>query len=309
VILCVTTTPVFQRSMTFERVRIDEVNRAVEVSEYASGKGVNVARVAHALGEEATVTGFVGGDSGKFIREQLNGWDISHDFITVGPRTRTCVTVIDRSSGAVTELVEEGRAVEPIAWESLRERVSDLLSSATMLTLSGSLPPGGPQDFYAYCVAQANQRGTLTIVDATGQPLLQALPHRPFIVKPNRSELAKAMDVPVDTDAALRDAIKRLIALGPKWAVITEGKAGAIVSNGEQFWRVRPPEVKAINPIGSGDSVAAGLAVAILRGQTLPDAARLAIACGAANAITPTAGLVRPDDVAALEPKVSIEAW
>ena len=45
--------------------------------------------------------------------------------------------------------------------------------------------------------------------------------------------------------------------------------------------------MKAINPIGSGDSLAAGLASAILRGQRMPDAAKLGIACGAANAMTP----------------------
>ena len=308
-ILCVGTTPVLQRSMIFERLILDEVNRAAEVSEYASGKSINVARVSRVLGGDVTATGFVGGDSGKFIREQLNAADVSHDFVTVAPKTRTCVTVIDRSTGTATELVEESRAVEAIAWEALRERVVDLLKGAKVLVLSGSLPPGGPQDFYGFCVERANRAGVKSIVDATGQPLLGALAHRPMVVKPNRAELARALQVSVDSDGALRDAIKRLIDRGASWAVVTQGKAGAIVSNGQHFWLARSPEVKAVNPIGSGDAVAAGLACAIASGESLPDAARLAVACGAANAMTDRAGFVRKDDVDALAAKVDVQSW
>src|SRR4029453_14849865 len=105
-----------------------------------------------------------------------------------------------------------------------------------------------------------------------------------------------------------RDAMKQLVALGTTWAVVTQGKDGAVVSDGEQFWRARSPQVKAINPIGSGDSVAAGLASAISRGQRLPDAAKLAVACGAANALTPLAGVVRPDDASELIERVEIES-
>ena len=298
-----------QRSMIFQRVQLDEVNRATEVSDYASGKSVNVARVSQTLGEEATVTGFVGGDSGRFIREQLNEAGIGHDFVTVGPKTRMCVTVIDKSAGTATELVEESHAVEPAAWEALRERVTEMLEGVKVLVLSGSLPPGGPQDFYGFCVDRANQRGVKSIVDATGEPLRQALSHRPMVVKPNRAELAKALDTSIESDEQLRGAIKQLLSRGPAWAVVTEGKAGATVSDGQRFWRVRPPAVQAISPIGSGDALAAGLACAIARGQSMPEACKLAVACGAANAMTDRAGYLRPQDAASLLPQIELQSW
>src|SRR5881398_1496051 len=115
-ILCVGTTPVMKRSMAFSALHLDEVNRAVEVSDYASGKSINVAKVAHTLGEEVLATGFLGGDNGRFIRQDLNMLGVPHDFVGVEPRTRMCITVIDRGCGQVTELVEESREVESIAW-------------------------------------------------------------------------------------------------------------------------------------------------------------------------------------------------
>ena len=298
-----------QRTMVFQRLHVDGVNRAIEVSEHASGKSINVARVLHTLGEEAMAAGFLGGDSGTFIRDDLAATNIAHEFISVTPPTRMCITVRDASNNTATELVQEASEVEKPAWGKLRQRVAELMPRAKVLVLSGSLPPGAPQDFYAYCVNRATESAVMSIVDAAGEPLRKALASKPLAVKPNRSELAKTLDTPIESDAALRDAIKQLIALGPAWAVVTEGKAGAVVSDGEKFWRVRSPKVEAINPIGSGDALAAGLASAISRGQRLPEACKLAVACGAANALTPVAGVVRPEDVAELIERVEIENW
>ena len=106
-IFCLGTTPVMQRTLVFDRVHLDAVNRAADVRETASGKSINVARVLHLLGEDVVATGFLGGDTGKFIREDLDRAGVCHDFVSVAPKTRTCVTVVDPGGGTTTELVEE----------------------------------------------------------------------------------------------------------------------------------------------------------------------------------------------------------
>ena len=110
-IVCLGTTPTVQRSMIFQQVRTNAVNRAAEVLEAGSGKSVNVARVLSALGEEAVATGFLGGDRGAFLREDLDRAGVRHDFVTVPTRTRLCITVMDHATGNHTELVEEAAAV------------------------------------------------------------------------------------------------------------------------------------------------------------------------------------------------------
>jgi tagatose 6-phosphate kinase len=187
--------------------------------------------------------------------------------------------------------------------------VTDLLPEAKLLVLSGSLPPKAPQDFYAFCIERASAGNVRTILDASGEPLRQALPKRPFVVKPNRSELAKTLNTPIGSDKELRDAIKRLIDLGPSWAIVTEGKSGVTVSDGKQFWRIRSPHVKVISPIGSGDSLAAGVACALARGQSMPEAVCLGVACGAANAMTDRAGMLHKQDVDDLLTRIELESW
>lgn len=308
-ILCLGTTPTVQRSMTFARLQVDAVNRAVAVHESASGKSINAARVVNTLGEPVLATGFVGGDTGAFVRRDLDAIGIAHDFITVKPTTRVCVTAIDQAAGTATELIEESKPVEDAAWDALRVKLVELVPRAKVLVLSGTLTPGAPQTFYRECVEAAARSGVRTVLDATGEPLRLALSARPFIIKPNRSEVGRTLGVDVTSDDRFRDAIRRLLAGGPHWAIVTMGGDGAVISDGARFWRLRHPPVRVVSPIGSGDAFSAGLAVGIARGQEVPEAAMLGAGCGAANAMTPSAGHVHLADVERLVRAVTIQPW
>src|SRR5687768_442813 len=106
-ILCLGTTPTVQRTMMFDRLVPDAVNRAARVYENASGKSVNVARVARVLGADVAAVGFAGGVRGEYLRRGMDEDGVRHDFVTVPAQTRLCTTVIDLAGGHVTELVEE----------------------------------------------------------------------------------------------------------------------------------------------------------------------------------------------------------
>lgn len=300
-ILCIGTTPTVQRTMTFARLEINAVNRARSVIESASGKSLNVARVLSTLGEPCVATGFVGGDTGKFIREDLDRAKIPHDFVEVKPHTRTCTTVVDEATGDVTELVEESKEVEPEAWPQLEKKIEHLLTSAKLLVLSGSLTPNAPEDFYAWCVEAGNARGIRAIVDASGEPLTNCLPSGPFVVKPNRSELKRTVGID-----DLKEGVRSLVQSGASWVVITMGKEGSAVSDGTLLWNVKTPPVEAISAIGSGDAYAAGLAAGLFRGQPMPDAAKLGAACAAANTLIALPGHVRNADVEHLIRQISL---
>jgi tagatose 6-phosphate kinase len=308
-ILCLGTTPALQRTMRFGRFTLDTVNRATEVFDYASGKVINVARVIHQLGKPVLASGFLGGDSGRFMRTDLDKTGIPHDFVTVKPPTRQCITLLDRATETSTELVEEASPVEPAAWESLYQTLRRQLEQADLLVMTGSLVPDAPADFYARCTAIANERNIPVVLDARGEPLMNALSQRPAVVKPNLSELASTIGRDIQTDADLRDAILRLIELGAHWAIITRGPKPAIVSDGRSFWTLSTPKVPILNTIGSGDAFTAGLAVELSAGRTMPDACHLAAACGAANAMTMWAGFVEPEKALELLEKIQIAPW
>jgi 1-phosphofructokinase family hexose kinase len=301
------TTPTIQQTMIFRKVVPDEVNRAAEVRRASAGKPVNVGRVLHTLGEPAIVCVPLGGDTGRFIAEELTAYGVQIDAVPAPHPTRTCVTVIDRNDGTVTELVEEHAAISQEIRAAMLGRLQSHLPNCRSLVLSGTLAPGAGEDFYAECCRLA--AGLPIVLDAKGESLMRALPQRPMIVKPNRAELAATMGIDPNDDDALRRAMVELVHRGAQWAIITMGKRGAMISDGKSFWKMDAIKVPAISPIGSGDAFSAGLASAVAAGRDVPDACRLAAACAAANTLIPGAGFLRFEDIKRLEPLAQLTAW
>lgn len=308
-ILCVGTTPALQRSLTFPSLVVDEVNRATEVKESSAGKGINVARVLHLLGHEVLATGFLGGDTGRFMKAELDRQGVPSAFVEVPFRSRICTTIIDKVAGTTTELVEESEKVEGKYWQQLKDLVASHLPKAQCMMLSGGLPPGSPQDFYAECCRMAQPHKVPVIMDARGEPLRLAMQYHPVMVKPNRSELASTFSLKADSDEELRGAMTKLIELGTKCVLVTMGGQGAILSDGSEFWRIPAPKIELNNPIGSGDSVAAGFASGLIKGKPLMECAKLAIACGSANALTPVPGMLYLEDVDRLLKEIQVTKW
>jgi fructose-1-phosphate kinase PfkB-like protein len=115
--------------MLFDHVELDEVNRAIEVRRNAAGKPVNVARVLHTLGDRAMLCVPLGGDTGHFIRHELQQVGIPQDCPEIASPTRTCVTVVDRKAKTATELVEEHGPMTPVEVRLMLQKLEARLAA------------------------------------------------------------------------------------------------------------------------------------------------------------------------------------
>lgn len=309
-IVCVGLSPTVQKTLRLTSLSVGSVNRAREVIVSASGKAVNVARVLTLLGDDVLLVQPLGGDTGRFVARQLKAENIAHETLWLDDApTRTCTTLLP-DDGPATELVEEAPPLTAALVEDLANVVESHLPGAEALCLSGSLPRGAPSDLYARLISAAGAHSVPAFVDAQGVPLRSALATRPFFVKPNRDEAAGTLDLTLSGNEE-QDALAAVAALtgaGAAWALVSLGKSGALLGDaGAGRWRLTPPVVQAVNPIGSGDSLLAGLVHALITRQaSVPDAAIFGTACGAANCLTPTSGVVNGNDVARLLPQVRL---
>ena len=306
-ILCIGTTPAAQRVMVFRQLTLDAVNRAVTTLDGAAGKSVNVAKVLKALGEHPVATGFLGGDRGEYIRALLEARGIELEFVTVTSRTRQCITLLDLCAGTHTELVEESQPVAATEYEALMRIIRRRTRGCRAVVMSGTLTLGGPADLYYQGTQLAHEAGAISVVDAQGAALIEALRARPGLVKPNRPELAATVRRELIDEAAVMSAMRELGDRGAQRVVVTAGKDPALAFDGQNFYRIRAPRIDANNPIGSGDAFTAGLVWRLLRGEDLGEACRWASAAGTANALTAQAGEVQLDDVQRLVRQVSVE--
>lgn len=300
-ILCLGPTPCLQRTLWFQGLSPGAVNRASRVTESASGKGCNVARIVHQLGYPSHYLGISGGPVGSRFEELLAQDHFDYTLIRSEAETRTCQTLIDAKQSAVTELVEEAEAIRPEEANDYLTQALTCLAQACVVILSGSLPPGMPLDCYARLVQAAQQRGIPTVVDTQRVPLQKALTANPFLIKVNEHELLALSD---KAGTSLDRAIDLTLAQGAGQLLITRGPEPALwVTQSERFL-ISPPKIQAINPIGSGDATAAGFGVGLIRGYSPFESACYGLACGSANALTETSGQVNPADVEGLTSQV-----
>ena len=161
--------------------------------------------------------------------------------------------------------------------------------------ICGTLPASLPEDLWALFAAEAQRAQVPLLIDSHGVPLLRVLRHEPLLAKMNVHELEKTFAVTCRTEAQIVKLAGKLTTAGATWALITRGPQPAIlVSRAGEAWRITPPKVAVVSPIGSGDCVNAGLVHAWLKGEDLPEAVRFGLGCGSANALTRLPAEFRP---------------
>jgi tagatose 6-phosphate kinase len=263
--------------------------------------------VLKALGEKPFATGFLGGDRGISLKASLRVRKINHEFVMVSAPTRECITVIDQSSNEQTELVEESSPATSANYRKLFQLMSHRVKGCSAVIMSGTITPGGPIDFYKQCTAIAKRAGCLTVVDGKGPVLINALKARPDLVKPNRSEICATLGTKLESQSALMRAMRQFHDQGAQRIVVTAGSEPVLAFDGRAFWRVFSPRVRALNPIGSGDSFTAALVWRLVRGDELGEACRWGCAAGAANALSAMPGDLEFRDVERLARRVRVE--
>jgi len=293
VILAAGLTPAWQYVLVFNDLRMGEVNRARESRWFASGKAVNVALAAHSLGADGRLVSFLGGASGAALAEDFEATGAEAEWVTSSTPTRVCTTLIHTAAAQTTELVENSPPVSPQELARYSKAFSATASRADVIVLSGSLPTDTPRSFYRDLLTKAVDTPALRasdgqparlVFDFRGPELMECLSFRPFLVKPNREELAATVGRPLEDDASLLQAMRDLNHGGAKWVLVTSGGEPAWLTSADQAWRVRPPGgIEVVNPIGCGDSVAAGVAVGLAEHLPIHDCVSLGFGAAAAN--------------------------
>lgn len=279
-ILAVGLSPAWQQIVVLDEFRVGEVNRAREVRWCASGKVLNVALAAHRLGLPCRALSISAGDAGTLLRNDFIRQGVPCDWVETAGNTRVCTTILDTRRQVTTELVENATAITATDLDQFHAAFRTALPAATFVVFAGSLPAGVPPGFVAELLAEAK---VPSLVDAQGPVLQMAQAHRPTVVKPNREELANTLKRPLETDADLLGAMREVCSSGPEWVVVSAGGGVLWAVSKTAAFRVEPPSVPVVNPIGSGDCLAAGIACGLAQGQSFADSLRLGVAAASEN--------------------------
>ena len=160
----------------------------------------------------------------------------------------------------------------------------DRARGAEWVVLSGSLPPGAPDNWYATLTPSLKRLGCKVAIDTSGAALdavVDALPGAAFdLIKPNSDELAQLTGGDSSAfEAAARDgdlgeivkAARALQVRGVANVLVTLGGAGAVLVNAQGAWAATSPKVPVLSTVGAGDSSVAGFLLAEVAGRSPGD--------------------------------------
>jgi tagatose 6-phosphate kinase len=272
----------------------------------AGGKGCNVARALQELGEAPVVSGWVGGFAGRFIEKELHREGIQSDFVHTDFESRTCTSIVDPEKQTLTEIYELGESVPTAKVEELRDHIRTIIGDCRAVTLSGSLPPGVPADFYASVIEIAREANVLTFLDSSGDALRKGAEAAPFLMKPNEAEAKSLLGIDSKRSADFAQMAVEISMTYKTNVVLSLGAKGAIAAKGQEVFVIKSPTAEARNAVGSGDCMLAGLTYGFLQGLSFERAMVYGVAAGTANTLTIGAGQFRKDDFERLCDEVQI---
>ncbi|MBR5301538.1 MAG: 1-phosphofructokinase family hexose kinase [Clostridia bacterium] len=270
------------------------------------GKGVNVARVLSQLGERVHLYAFMGEESEALFRREMHK-RCACTFIAVPGACRTTVNIIDRQNGRETVITETGPQVSRAHVQQLFDALQAHVQPGDIVACSGSIIAGAPADLYARVSRLARERDARCVLDCNANALPESLADAAYALgKPNERELC-ALLAQQRTQNPERIALLARRLMPPYDALLVSmGKSGGVWVNADEAYLARVPDVPVVSTVGSGDASLAGALQAMALGLAPQQALRLAMACGAANAMLGEVGSVRMEDVQQVAGRIDV---
>ena len=283
------------------------VHRVNAVTTEPGGKGVNVARALTLAGVDAFALLPASSTDPLVTALQASGVPFRCVPVTAPVRTNIAVTETD---GTTTKINEPGATLDAAAIDALTRSVIANAEHASWVVMSGSLPPGMPDSWYADVVADLAPYPCKVAIDTSDGPLAALVAGfdraAPDLIKPNAEELAGVIGFsPQALEAALAQgdpepvvsAAQQLIDRGVGAVLATLGAAGAVLVDHTGSWLATPPPIVPRSTVGAGDSSLAGYLRAEVGGAEPPRRLQMAVAYGSAAASLPGSALPTPAEV------------
>lgn len=251
---------------------------------FFGGSPSNIAINTKRLGINSTIAAAVGKDElGSYLINRLNeaGVDTTH------------IQKVDYSTSLV--LITKSRSTpKPIFYREADYRLeyntnlSQAIKDSKILHFScwpiSRIPA---RQTIEKCIEQARANNLLVCFDPNYHPMLwpveedgveyvKSIIKEVDIIKPSRDDAERIFG-----KGKVTDYIDKFLSLGAKLVIMTLGKDGAIVSNGEEVMKFDSYATKVVNTTGAGDAFWSGFYSALVKGYTLKESLKLGFAVSA----------------------------
>ena len=297
-ILTITLNPAVDKSASTGKLIPEKKLRCCDMHTEPGGGGINVSKAIQKLGGNSTALFPSGGTNGRLLEQMLQAQNILFSAIPVQAPTRESITITEITTNAQYRFVMPGGHLNDEELKNCFAAIKTLVPAPTIIVVSGSLPPGVPEDFIATLAGLAKELEAKCIVDTSGRPLQLATQEGVYLLKPNLSELCSLVGKEYlelfEVDEAAHEVIQRGDC---EVVVVSMGPAGAIVVTEKDHERIPAPTVKKLSTVGAGDSMVGGMAWMLEQGASLREVVRFGVACGTDATMNEGTQLFKKEDV------------
>ena len=243
----------------------------------SGGKGANQAVAAAKLGGDVRMIGAVGTDSQAEVGLaglRAAGVDLTGVREIEMPTGLAIVTVAEDGENTIVVIAGANDSVDAAQITAAK----DVIATSSIVVCQGEIPREGIEALPALVTGRFlhNPAPVMELDPAvlrTSDPLV-VNEHEAALVLAQLDPDAEVPEAPEQIVGALREA-------GIASVVLTLGARGSLVADADGTHRIPAAPVTAVDTTGAGDAFIGALAVGLARGETLPDAARLASRVGA----------------------------
>jgi 1-phosphofructokinase family hexose kinase len=284
-ILTITLNPLLERRLIYENINPGKVNRT-DIEEFeAGGKGINVSRQLNRFGLQNLALTILGGNNGKMMRKILAIQQLNFTAINSKNETRSATLAIDKSRTNVTSYFGPNQKLEPSEISEMKSRIEKSILNSSIVVLSGSSPSPEANELFSFAIELCNEHDKVSILDTYGKHLQSCIDKSPTIIHNNIEETEKSLKINLQNENEIIDYLDFLYQKGVKLSFITNGEKPGYASKFDFKFKFESPEVKVIDPTGSGDAFVAGLCYGLEKSLVFEEFLAFASAAGTANCI------------------------
>ncbi len=285
-IATLTINPALDASSRVASVCPDRKLRCSEPAYEPGGGGINVARAIHSLGGTAHAIWTSGGVVGQLVAQLLERECVANHPVIIQEMTRENLTVTDDSNGCQYRFCHPGPTLTATEEGNLIDKIGAIDPFPDDFVISGGPTPGLPGSFWPrlFNVIPTTTRIT---VDTSGLRLGTESNRPVYLYKSNLGELGRLVDRQITSDASIIDATRGLISEGLAENVVTSlGAGGVMLVSATESHSVSAPTVPIVSRVGAGDSMTAGLVLALSQGNSIEQSLLYGVAAGTAAVMT-----------------------
>ncbi len=283
-ILTVTLNPLLERRYIYPAVYIGKHHRNGRYELRPGGKGINVSRQLNYLNLQNYALTFLGGQTGKTLRDELDKEKINSGFIKTKSETRDCSILIGENENSITACFGPDPLISKNEVEEFKLKIDKMIQNSEIVVFSGSSPCRETDSIIPYGIELANKYGKISVCDTYGVHLKNCLEKSPTILHNNIEEIENSIKLSLKNENEILSFLDFLYDKGIKQSYITDGDNPFYAANFDYHFKIENPYIKTLDSTGSGDCFVAGIVYSWHHNLPFEENLSIAVSLGALNA-------------------------